>query len=249
MNKPETTAAAETLPPLTHIPAHIAIIMDGNGRWAKARGLNRAAGHRAGTENLRRVLSAVVELGIPILTIYAFSTENWERPRSEVRVLLGLIERVLDTETQELARNGVRIRHIGRISGLPIRVVNKIRQAETLTRYNEKLVLNVAFNYGGRAEIVDAVRAIVNEGLDPDKITESTVSAHLTTAGLPDPDLIIRTGGDQRLSNFMIWQAAYAELYVTPIFWPDFDREELYKAILAFGHRQRRFGRVESDET
>jgi undecaprenyl diphosphate synthase len=249
MNKPETTAAAETLPPLTHIPAHIAIIMDGNGRWAKARGLNRAAGHRAGTENLRRVLSAVVELGIPILTIYAFSTENWERPRSEVRVLLGLIERVLDTETQELARNGVRIRHIGRISGLPIRVVNKIRQAETLTRYNEKLVLNVAFNYGGRAEIVDAVRAIVNEGLDPDEITESTVSAHLTTAGLPDPDLIIRTGGDQRLSNFMIWQAAYAELYVTPIFWPDFDREELYKAILAFGHRQRRFGRVESDET
>ena len=248
MNKPETTAAAETLPPLTHIPAHIAIIMDGNGRWAQARGLNRAAGHRAGTDNLRRVLSAVVELGIPILTIYAFSTENWERPRSEVRVLLGLIERVLDTETEELARNGVRIRHIGRISGLPARVVNKIRQAEAVTRYNERLVLNVAFNYGGRAEIVDAVRAIVNEGLNPDEITEDTVSAHLTTGGLPDPDLIIRTGGDQRLSNFMIWQAAYAELYVTPIFWPDFDREELYKAILAFGHRQRRFGRVGPDE-
>ncbi len=248
MSKSETTAAAETLPPLTHIPAHIAIIMDGNGRWAKARGLNRAAGHRAGTENLRRVLSAVVEMGVPILTIYAFSTENWERPRSEVRVLLGLIERVLDTETEELARNGVRIRHIGRISGLPTRVVNKIRQAEAMTRYNERLVLNVAFNYGGRAEIVDAIRAIINEGLDPDEITEDTVSAHLTTGGLPDPDLIIRTGGDQRLSNFMIWQAAYAELYITPIFWPDFDREELHKAILAFGHRQRRFGRVESDE-
>ena len=248
MNESETTAADETLPPLTHIPAHIAIIMDGNGRWAQARGLNRAAGHRAGTENLRRVLSAVVEMGIPILTIYAFSTENWERPRSEVRVLLGLIERVLDTETEELARNGVRIRHIGRISGLPARVVTKIHQAEAMTRYNQKLILNVAFNYGGRAEIVDAVRAIVTEGLDPDEITEDTVSAHLTTGGLPDPDLIIRTGGDQRLSNFMIWQAAYAELYVTPIFWPDFDREELYKAILAFGHRQRRFGRVESDE-
>ncbi len=248
MSGSETTADAETLPPLTHIPAHIAIIMDGNGRWAQARGLNRAAGHRAGTENLRRVLSAVVEMGIPILTIYAFSTENWERPRSEVRVLLGLIERVLDTETKELARNGVRIRHIGRISGLPTRVVNKIHQAESLTRYNQKLILNVAFNYGGRAEIVDAVRAIMHEGLNPDEITEDTVSAHLTTGGLPDPDLIIRTGGDQRLSNFMIWQAAYAELYVTPIFWPDFDREELYKAILAFGHRQRRFGRVESDE-
>ncbi|MBC7238100.1 MAG: di-trans,poly-cis-decaprenylcistransferase [Chloroflexi bacterium] len=230
--------------PLSHIPAHVAIIMDGNGRWAQARGLNRAAGHRAGTENLRRVLPAVVEFGIPILTIYAFSTENWGRPQAEVRLLLGLIERMLDSETQELHRNGVQIRHIGRTSGLPPRIVAKIHEAEELTRHNERLILNVAFNYGGRAEIVDAVRAIVAEGIPPEEIDEKTIGAHLTTGGLPDPDLIIRTGGDQRLSNFLIWQAAYSEFYVTPTYWPDFDRDELYKALLAYAGRERRFGRL-----
>jgi undecaprenyl diphosphate synthase len=220
----------------------VAIIMDGNGRWAQARGLPRGAGHQAGTENLRNILPAVVEFGIPILTIYAFSTENWGRPRTEVRLLLGLIERVIDSELDELDRNGIQIRHIGRTTGLAPRLVEKISHAERRTAHNDCLILNVAFNYGGRAEIVDAVREIVAADSAPEEITEETIADHLTTSGLPDPDLIIRTGGDVRLSNFLIWQAAYSEFYVTPTYWPDFDREELHRALLAFADRERRFG-------
>lgn len=228
--------------PLTKIPAHVAIIMDGNGRWARARGLPRVAGHRAGVENLRSILRAAVEFGIKILTIYAFSTENWDRPQEEVRILMGLVDRAIENELNELNESGVRIRHIGRREGLSPRLAAKFQHAQELTRHNERLILNVAFNYGGRAEIVDAVRQIVAEGLPPERIDQQTFSRYLTTGGLPDPDLVIRTGGDMRLSNFLIWQSAYAEFYSTPTLWPDFNRRELYKALLAYGQRERRFG-------
>ena len=228
--------------PFVSVPEHVAIIMDGNGRWAKKRGLPRVAGHRAGTENVRRILREAAELGIKILTIYAFSTENWERPQQEVRALLRLLERGIDSEVDELNRNGVRIRHIGRTKDLAPRLVSKIKYAEELTKDNSRLTLNVAFNYGGRAEIVDAVCQIVAEGTPHQRIDEATISGHLTTRGLPDPDLIIRTGGDMRLSNFLIWQGAYAEFYSTPTFWPDFDEQELHKALIAYQQRERRFG-------
>jgi len=230
------------------VPTHVAIIMDGNGRWARARGLPRVAGHRAGAETLRRVLRDVIELGIKVLTVYAFSTENWRRPEREVRALLSLFGRMIDNELDELKRNGVRIRHVGRTERLSPQLVKKIRYAEQVTQENDRLILNVAFNYGGRAELVDAVRRIVAEGLAPEQIDEQTIAEHLYTAGMPDPDLIIRTGGEMRLSNFLLWQGAYAEFYVTPTFWPDFDREELLKALLDYQNRQRRFGGLPSQQ-
>jgi undecaprenyl diphosphate synthase len=242
-----TNASTPGEVPLTRLPQHIAIIMDGNGRWARARGLPRVAGHRAGTENLRRIIRAMVEFGVPILTIYAFSTENWDRPAPEVRALMGLLEHVLDNELDELNKNGVRIRHIGRGRGLDARIVAKIKHAQEVTQHNDRLLLNVAFNYGGRAEIVDAVRQIIADGTPADQIDEAALAQHLTTSGIPDPDMVIRTGGEMRLSNFMIWQAAYAEYYSTPVFWPDFDRDELYKALLAYQKRERRFGRIASE--
>jgi len=247
MSDPVAVPTISTKVPLVKVPRHVAIIMDGNGRWAQARGLPRAAGHRAGTENLRRILAAAAEFGVGMLTIYAFSTENWERPEPEVNVLLGLLERVLDSEVAELHKNGVKIRHIGRTQGLAPRLVGKIRAAEMLTQHNSCLALNVAFNYGGRAEIVDAVRRIVAEGIPPERIDEETISRHLYTSGLPDPDLIIRTAGEMRLSNYLTWQAAYAEYYSTPTYWPDFDRQELYKALLAYQQRERRYGRLSSE--
>lgn len=224
------------------MPRHIGIIMDGNGRWARARNLPRSAGHRAGTENLRRVLRATVEFGIPILTIYAFSTENWSRPAGEVRALLSILEGVLDRELQELHQEGVQLRHVGRLERLPARLRKKVRDAIELTRNNERLILNVAFDYGGRAELVDAIRRIIRDGVLPDQVDEALVSRYLYTGGLPDPDLIIRTSGEMRISNFLIWQGAYAEYYVTPVFWPDFDKGELYAALWAYSQRERRFG-------
>jgi len=229
-------------------PRHVGIIMDGNGRWAQARGLPRVAGHRAGAENLRRILRAAVEFEIKILTIYAFSTENWERPRQEVNALLRILERVIDNELAELNESGVRIRHIGRTQGLSSRLVDKIGHAQEVTQDNERLILNVAFNYGGRAEIVEAVRRIVAEGIPAEQIDDQTIAQHLDTAGLPDPDFIIRTGGDMRMSNFLIWQSAYAEFYVTPTFWPDFDRDELRNALIVFQGRERRFGGLSKSE-
>ncbi len=231
------------LPP-EKIPRHVAIIMDGNGRWARQRGLPRLAGHRAGTENLRRILEACVEFGIEILTIYAFSTENWYRPPNEVRGLMSILEQVIDRELEELNQQGVQLRHIGRLEGIRPDLQAKIKQAIERTKHNDRLILNVAFNYGGRAEILDACRRILREGLDPDTLDEETFSRYLYTWPLPDPDLIIRTGGEYRLSNFLIWQAAYAEIYSTPTLWPDFDKEELRKAILEYASRERRFGRV-----
>ncbi len=229
-------------PPLEKVPVHVGIIMDGNGRWARERGLPRLAGHRAGVENLRRVLRAAVEFGIQVLTLYAFSTENWGRPEEEVKGLLGLMERAIDRELPELHREGVQIRHIGRLDRVPERLKQKILHALDLTKDNKRLILNVAFNYGGRAEIVDAVRRIIEDGVPPDEVDEDLIGRYLYTAGLPDPDLIIRTSGEMRVSNFLIWQGAYAEYYVTPTYWPDFDKDEFYKALVAFSQRERRFG-------
>lgn len=233
----------QLLPP-DRMPRHVGIIMDGNGRWARQRGLPRVAGHRAGTENLRRILRAAVELGIPILTIYAFSTENWERPRDEILGLMRILEEVIDRELAELHENGVQLRHIGDLSGLSERLQRKVLDAIEMTRNNDRLILNVAFGYGGRAEIVHAIKEIVREGSAPEDIDEALVSRHLYTAGLPDPDLIIRTSGEMRLSNFLVWQAAYAEYYATPTYWPDFNKEELRKALIQYSERERRFGLV-----
>ena len=229
---------------LTKIPRHVAIIMDGNGRWAQARGLPRLAGHRAGTENIRRILEGCVEYGVKILTIYAFSTENWQRPEEEVQGLMRILEEVIQKEVQELHEKGVRLRHIGRLDGLSPRLQRQIQEAIELTKENSRLILNVAFNYGGRAEILDAVRGLIREGIPAEEIDEELFSRYLYTAGQPDPDLIIRTAGEMRLSNFLLWQGAYAEYYSTPTYWPDFDKEELYRALLAYSQRERKFGRV-----
>jgi len=226
------------------IPAHVAIIMDGNGRWAKARGLPRLAGHRAGVDNLRRVIEAAVEFGIRYLTIYAFSTENWARPADEVRGLLNILDEVIDRELGQLHKNGVCLRHIGRLERLDPALQEKVQQAVSLTRDNTKLVLNIAWNYGGRDEIVYAVQQILRQGHAPEAVDEALIARHLFTAGSPDPDLVVRTSGELRTSNFLIWQAAYAEWYVTPTLWPDFGRDDLLAALVEYGRRERRFGGV-----
>ncbi len=224
------------------VPGHIAIIMDGNGRWAKQRGLPRSAGHRAGMDNIRRVIESAVEHGVKMLTLYAFSTENWKRPGDEVRGLMGLLLYAVDREAENLNRNGVQIRHLGSLEGLDKKIVQRLQYAVDLTRGNDRLVVNVAFNYGGRAEIVEAARRLVREGVAPEEITEELFASRLYTGGAPDPDLIIRTAGEMRLSNFLIWQAAYAEYWSTPVFWPDFGKEQLHEAILEYGRRKRKFG-------
>jgi len=232
------------LDPSWEIPVHVGIIMDGNGRWARARGLNRLAGHRAGTENLRRIVRACADFGIKYLTVFAFSTENWARPKEEVDGLMEIMEEFIDKEIDELDAEGVQIRHVGKLDGIPERLKAKIKMSIERTRHNNRLVLSVAFNYGGRDEIVQAVRKIVAEGIPPDEITEETIANHLYTAGMPDPDLVIRTSGEIRISNFLLWQSAYAEWYFTPRFWPDFGREDLIAAIADYNRRERRFGRV-----
>lgn len=226
------------------VPTHVAIIMDGNGRWAISRGLPRMAGHRAGTENLRRVIEACIEFKIRYLTLYAFSTENWGRPQEEVQGLLRILEDVIDRELQQLFDQGVQLRHIGRLDRLTPHLRNKVMQAVELTRTNDRLILNVAFNYGGRDEIVSAIRGMLQDGVKVDDINETLVSQYLYTAGVPDPDLIIRTSGELRGSNFLIWQGAYSEWYFTSTYWPDFDKEELRKAVIEYSRRERRFGGV-----
>jgi undecaprenyl diphosphate synthase len=225
----------------------VAIIMDGNGRWARARGLPRLAGHRAGTENLRPILEASAEFGIEILTIWAFSTENWQRPDEEVRGLLRILQRMIRRELNELHKQGVRLRHIGRLDRLPARLREQVVDAIDVTRDNERIVLNVAFDYGGRAEIVSAVQRIIQDGIPAEEVDEALLSRYMHTAGQPDPDLIIRTSGELRTSGFMLWQSAYSEYYITPTYWPDFDRDELLQALVAFGHRDRRFGGIHAD--
>jgi undecaprenyl diphosphate synthase len=227
---------------LRQAPCHVAIIMDGNGRWAKKRGLPRLAGHRAGVENIRRILTECVEQGIRYLTIYAFSTENWSRPSAEVEGLMQIFGEFLDRETRSLHEQGVQICHLGSMKGVSPSLQRKTQAALDLTRGNDQITLCVAFNYGGRADIVEAVRALVATGVAPDKIDEQRISDHLSTRGLPDPDLIIRTSGEWRLSNFLIWQAAYSEYWVTPTYWPDFGPEQLRQAIQDYGQRERRFG-------
>lgn len=227
------------------VPKHVAIIMDGNGRWAKKRGLPRNAGHRAGAENLRRIINSAVEFGIEILTIYAFSTENWDRPKMEVQALMKLFARVLSKESQSLHEQGVCIHHLGELTGVNPDLTRKLQNALELTKNNERLILNVAFNYGGRAEIIHAVRQMLADGISPDALNEELFDSYLFTKGLPDPDLVIRTSGELRISNFLIWQAAYAELYPTPVYWPDFGRDELWSAIEAYSARNRRFGQTD----
>ncbi|GAB4504435.1 MAG: isoprenyl transferase [Anaerolineales bacterium] len=237
------TDSSLAIPP-EKVPLHVAIIMDGNGRWAISRGLPRLAGHRAGTENLRRIIRASVEFGVKYLTIYAFSTENWGRPPEEVDGLMHILEDVIDKELDELHKEEVQLRHIGRLERLAPRLQEKVLYAIELTRNNTRLILNIAFNYGGRDEIVHAIQRIIEDDVPAEKINDELVSRYLFTAGVPDPDLIIRTSGELRISNFLIWQAAYSEWYVTPTYWPDFDKEEYRRALEAFAQRDRRFGGV-----
>ena len=230
--------------PVLRAPVHLAIIMDGNGRWAKRRGMPRLAGHKAGTENLRRIITACVRHGVKILTLYAFSTENWSRPEDEVNGLMRILESVAGSEIDELDRNGVQIRHLGKLDRVPHPLQEKILQSIERTRSNEKLILNVALNYGGRAEILDAVKELIADGVTADKVDEAAIARRLYTRGLPDPDLVVRTSGEYRTSNFLVWQSAYSEYYFTDTFWPDFDEQELQKAIEHYSRRERRFGGV-----
>jgi len=234
--------------PVAKLPQHVAMIMDGNGRWALSRGLPRLAGHKAGTENLRRVIRSTVEFGIKYLTIYAFSTENWGRPPEEVKGLMYILEDVIDRELKELHKEGVQLRHIGRLEMLAPTLQEKVLDAIDVTKNNDRLILNIAFNYGGRDEIVQAIQRIIKDGIPPEKVTDELVNQYLYTKGVPDPDLIIRTSGELRVSNFLIWQAAYSEWYVTPTYWPDFDKEEYQRALETFAGRDRRYGKVSSNE-
>ncbi len=218
--------------------------MDGNGRWAQQRGLSRQKGHRAGTENIRRIIESFGERGVEVLTLYAFSTENWGRPRREVNALMRLIPRVIERELKALHKNGVRLVHVGDLAPLDERLRSKVEDAIELTKDNGRMTVALAFNYGGRAEIVDAVRRIVAKKTPAARIDEALLSSHMYTAGLPELDLLIRTAGDMRISNFLLWQSAYAELYFTPTLWPDFDEAEIERALVAYAQRERRFGGV-----
>ncbi len=231
----------------SRIPRHVAVVMDGNGRWARQRGLKRTQGHEAGEDALFEAVEGALELGVGYLTVYAFSTENWRRPLDEVRFLMNFNESILLRRRQELHERGVRIRFSGRRGGrLPARVQRRMEESEALTRKNRTMALIIALNYGGRAELADAARAIARataQGrLDPDKVDERTLARHLYLPDVPDPDLLIRTSGEYRLSNYLLWQLAYAELYFTDILWPDFRREHLYEAVKAYQSRDRRFG-------
>lgn len=230
---------------------HVAIIMDGNGRWAKERGLPRAAGHQAGIESIREAVNACVDLNIPVLTLYAFSRENWKRPKEEVSVLMDLLVFFLDQEVESLVNGGVCLRTIGQIEALPSHALGKLKEAVQKTQNNRKLILNVALNYGARQEIIDAVRKILKEAeesprrfTDEEPLTEEVFARYLYTKDLPDPDLLIRTSGEIRLSNFLLWQLSYSEIYITHKYWPDFRKEDFLQAVQEYQKRERRFGDV-----
>ncbi len=227
------------------LPVHIAFIMDGNGRWAERRGRPRLEGHRAGVANVRPVVRALADRNIPFVTLYAFSTENWTRPEAEVQGLFKLMVDCIGQEARELHKNNVKIRHIGSLDGLSPALQKKIKGAEALTAANTGMTLGVAFNYGGRAEILEAVRRLIAGGVAPEEIDETRFGEYLYTAGFPDVDLVVRTSGEMRTSNFLIWQTAYSEYYFTPVLWPDFNEKDLEKALAAYGRRRRRFGRLE----
>lgn len=225
---------------MENLPAHVAVIMDGNGRWAEARNLPRTAGHRAGADAVRKVVEECARLGISVLTLYAFSSENWARPKTEISALFSLLVEFLGKETGRLVEQGIRLMVIGDIDGLPVACRVALGHAMAKTANGGRMTLNLALNYGGRAEIVRAARTLA--ALGPDEITEEKFSQCLYTAGQPDPDLLIRTSGEQRLSNFLLWQCAYSEMYFTPVYWPDFDAARLHEALEDYAGRKRRFG-------
>lgn len=227
---------------LERLPRHVAIIMDGNGRWARQRHQPRVAGHRAGIAAVRDTVETAARLGLEVLSLYAFSRENWKRPRREVETLMGLLREYLARELATLTDNDIRFRVIGRIDDLGEPIQRELREAMDATRDNSRLCFNLALSYGGRAEIVDACRAVISEGVHPERLDEAQLAAHLYTAGQPDPDLLIRTSGEMRISNFLLWQIAYAEIWVTPTLWPDFRRRHLFEAILDYQSRERRYG-------
>ena len=231
---------------MSNLPQHLAIIMDGNGRWAKKKGLPRSIGHKEGAKAVKRVIANCLDFNIPILTLFAFSTENWKRPKKEIAYLLKLFERVLSNEKANLIKNNIKINFIGRLNDLPTPLNDKMNELCESTKKNNKLILNIAVNYGGRAEIVDAINSVIlkidKKNLNIEKINEDTIRDNLYTYNLPDPDLLIRTAGEMRISNFMIWQIAYTEFWVTPVLWPDFDKNNLIEAIINFQKRVRKYG-------
>ena len=233
----------------THHLRHLAIIMDGNGRWATKRHWPRLAGHKAGVTALRRVVELASDENIEMLSVYAFSTENWGRPRAEVDGLMRLFWETIRSDLEKLHRDGVRLRHLGRLQDLSPDIQRAVRDSVELTRNNTRIGLNVCFNYGGRAELVDAIRQIIADGRNPDTITEELISSYLYTRDLPDPDMVIRTAGEMRVSNFLLWQTAYSEYYATPTLWPDFGREDLQAALESYYSRQRSFGRLSVPST
>ena len=226
------------------VPSHIAIIMDGNGRWASQKGLPRSEGHEAGTKNLRRVIKYFAEHKIKYLTLYAFSTENWSRPQDEVSMLFDLLAESIVEETPKLHSDGIQIRHIGRFDTIPDELGKSIQESIELTKSNETMILTIAFNYGGRTEIIDAVKNLIRQKVDPDKINEESFATYLYDSELPDPDLIIRTAGEMRISNFLIWQSAYSEYYSSSVLWPDFDEVEIEKALFSYSNRHRKYGTI-----
>ncbi len=234
--------AARASLPSGAIPRHVAIIMDGNGRWAAQRGLDRIQGHERGTDNIRRITRAAGELGIQYLTLWAFSTENWSRPEEEVRGILRILAHAIENETAELHRQGARLRHIGELEALEPELRQSVLDAIELTRDNTAITLTLAFNYGGRREIVHAVKSMLAQGYNPEDVTEESIRDHLYAPELPDADLIIRTSGEHRMSNFLLWQGAYAEFHFTPCLWPDFDEKHLVDAVIDYSRRERRFG-------
>ena len=239
------TPTPEQLKARGNLPRHVAIIMDGNGRWAKARGVPRLMGHRAGRESVREAVRGCVALGVEVLTLYTFSTENWNRPPSEVKALMAILRQTLRSERRELRENNVRLRIIGRDADLPREVTTAIAETQDYLAGCDGLLLNLALSYSGRAEIVDAVRRLIADRHTAAPVDEASFARYLYTAGLPDPDLLIRTSGEMRLSNFLLWQLAYTELWITDTLWPDFRRRHLYQAIADYQGRERRFGRVD----
>jgi undecaprenyl diphosphate synthase len=228
------------------VPRHVGIIMDGNGRWAQSRGLPRAAGHEAGTRNIRPISEKAHELGVDVLTLYAFSTENWARPDWEVKALMRIFGETVRKEKSTILENNIQLHVIGRLEGIPSPLRTEILSVVEESARNDGLKLNVAFNYGGRAEILDAVKRMLRDRVDPEQVTEEVFGRYLYTAELPDPDLVIRTAGEMRLSNFLIWQAAYSEYYSTPVLWPDFGQTEFAAALQSYAQRQRKFGGIQA---
>ena len=227
---------------LARLPVHVAIVPDGNGRWAEKRGLPRLYGHRAGVKNMRSIIERLNDYGVKCVTLYGFSTENWGRPGEEISGLFRILEERIKKDVPVLHKRGVKVRHLGRLEELPEWLQRAINSGMDLTKDNTGMVLNLAFNYGGRVEIVDAVRKLVADGMPAEKVDEKLFSSYLCTSGLPDVDLLIRTGDELRLSNFLIWQTAYSEYYFTQVLWPDFTKEDIDKALLAYSQRERRFG-------